>query len=125
MSELGQNPVSDRRGSADGGHDEHQERARALREALIGKTIAGRYVLRGLVGHGGMGAVYEAEHLGLGKRVAIKFIDQEYATDERVVARFAREARAMSAIESAHIVTVFDAGTEDGRPYLVMELLRG
>jgi len=125
MSELGQTPVSDRRGSADGGHDEHHERARALREALIGQTIAGRYVLRGLVGHGGMGAVYEAEHLGLGKRVAIKFIDQEFATDERVVARFAREARAMSAIESAHIVTVFDAGTEAGRPYLVMELLRG
>ncbi|HVH45139.1 MAG TPA: protein kinase [Labilithrix sp.] len=105
--------------------DERQERARAVRESLIGKSIAGRYLLRGLVGHGGMGAVYEAEHLGLGKRVAIKFIDQEFATDERVVARFAREARAMSAIESAHIVTVFDAGTEDGRPYLVMELLRG
>jgi serine/threonine-protein kinase len=105
--------------------DEQQERAQAVREALIGKTIAGRYVLRALVGHGGMGAVYEAEHLGLGKRVAIKFIDPEFATDERVLARFAREARAMSSIESAHIVTVFDAGTEEGRPYLVMELLRG
>lgn len=105
--------------------DERALRARAAREALIGKTIAGRYVLRGLLGHGGMGAVYEAEHLGLGKRAAIKFVDPEFATDEQVVARFAREARAMSAIESAHIVTVFDAGTEDGRPYLVMELLRG
>ncbi len=105
--------------------DQRLERARAAREALIGKTIAGRYLLRGLLGHGGMGAVYEAEHLGLGKRAAIKFVDPEFATDEQVVARFAREARAMSAIESAHIVTVFDAGTEDGRPYLVMELLRG
>jgi serine/threonine protein kinase len=105
--------------------EQREERVRVSREALVGKSIAGRYVLRALVGHGGMGAVYEAEHLGLGKRVAIKFIDQEFATDERVVARFAREARAMSAIESAHIVTVFDAGTEDGRPYLVMELLRG
>src|SRR5215204_1380054 len=104
---------------------EATERARAAREALIGKTVANRYILRGLVGHGGMGAVYEAEHLGLGKRVAIKFVDPEFATEEQVVARFAREARAMSAIESAHIVTVFDAGTEDGRPYLVMELLRG
>jgi eukaryotic-like serine/threonine-protein kinase len=101
------------------------ERARAKREALVGKSIAGRYVLRELIGHGGMGAVYEAEHLGLGKRVAIKFIDSEFATDEQVLARFAREARAMSAMESAHIVTVFDAGTEDGRPYLVMERLRG
>ena len=119
-------PVSSGRGSADGGsYEEQQARARAVREALIGKSIAGRYILRALVGHGGMGAVYEAEHLGLGKRVAIKFIDQEFATDERIVARFAREARAMSAIESAHIVTVLDAGSEDGRPFLVMELLRG
>ncbi len=105
--------------------DADAARARASREALIGKTIASKYVLRGLVGHGGMGAVYEAEHVKLGKRVAIKFVDPEYATDENVVARFAREARAMSAVESAHIVTVFDAGSEDGRPYLVMELLRG
>jgi serine/threonine protein kinase len=105
--------------------DANRDRAHAAREALVGKTIAGRYILRGLLGHGGMGAVYEAEHVGLGKRAAIKFVDPEFATDEKVVARFAREARAMSAIESAHIVTVFDAGTEDGRPYLVMELLRG
>jgi eukaryotic-like serine/threonine-protein kinase len=105
--------------------DEQQARARAAREALVGKMIAGRYVLRGLLGHGGMGAVYEAELLGLGKRYAIKFVDPEFATDETVVARFAREAKAMSTVESPHIVTVFDAGTEDGRPYLVMELLRG
>src|SRR4051794_38100812 len=105
--------------------DEQEQATRAVREALVGKSIAGKYVLRGLVGHGGMGAVYEAEHLGLNRRVAIKFIDQEFATDERVVARFAREARAMSAIESPHIVTVFDAGSDEGRPYLVMELLRG
>lgn len=106
--------------------DESRERAKAGREALVGKSIAGgRYVLRSLVGHGGMGAVYAAEHVGLGKRVAVKFVDPEFATDEQVVARFAREARAMSAVESAHIVSVFDAGTEEGRPYLVMELLRG
>ena len=105
--------------------DASRDRAHAAREALVGKTIAGRYILRGLLGHGGMGAVYEAEHVGLGKRAAIKFVDPEFATDQKVVARFAREARAMSAVESAHIVTVFDAGTEDGRPYLVMELLRG
>lgn len=105
--------------------DEIAVRARAAREGLVGKTIAGRYVIRGLLGHGGMGAVYEAEHIGIGKRAAIKFVDPEFATDEKVVARFAREARAMSAIESAHIVTVFDAGSEEGRPYLVMELLRG
>jgi eukaryotic-like serine/threonine-protein kinase len=99
--------------------------ARAEREALLGQTIAGRYLLRKLIGHGGMGAVYEAEQLGIGKRVAVKFVDPEWAKDERIVTRFAREARAMSAIESAHIVSVLDAGSEHGRPYLVMELLRG
>src|SRR5689334_22274304 len=98
MSELDESPISSKRA------------ARARREALIGRSIAGRYVLRALIGHGGMGAVYEAEHIGLGKRVAIKFIDSEYATDESVLARFAREARAMSSIESAHIVSVFDSG---------------
>ncbi|HVJ90841.1 MAG TPA: serine/threonine-protein kinase, partial [Labilithrix sp.] len=103
---------------------EQEERARA-REALVGTTIASRYVLRAVVGHGGMGAVYEAEDAVARTRVAIKFIDSEFATDERVVARFAREARAMNAVASEHIVSVLDAGTEGGRPYLVMELLRG
>ncbi len=107
------------------GLDAQANRARAAREALVGTTIAGKYALRSLIGHGGMGAVYEAENVAIGKRVAIKFVDPEYAADETVVARFAREARAMSAIESPHIVSVFDAGTESGRPFLVMELLRG
>jgi eukaryotic-like serine/threonine-protein kinase len=105
--------------------DTPEARARAARQALIGMTLANRYTLRGLVGHGGMGAVYEAEHLGLGRRVAVKLVDPEFATEERVLSRFAREARAMSSIESPHIVTVLDAGTENGRPFLVMELLRG
>lgn len=105
--------------------DTPEARARAAREALVGATLAGRYALRRLVGHGGMGAVYEAEHLGLGKPVAVKLVDPEFATDERVVTRFAREARAMSVIDSPHIVTVLDVGAEKGRPFLVMELLRG
>ena len=107
------------------GSDNVLERARAAREALIGQSVAGRYILRALVGHGGMGAVYEAEHLGLGKRVAIKIVDPEWASDERIAFRFAREARAMSSVESPHIVSVSDAGSEGGRAYIVMELLRG
>lgn len=106
------------------GDDEQTARAKS-REALIGQTVAGRYAIRALLGVGGMGAVYEAEHLDLGKPVAIKFVDSEFATDEQVVARFAREARVMSRLDSAHVVTIFDAGSEGGRPYLVMELLRG
>ena len=101
-----------------------REREREL-QALVGRTISGKYAITRLIGKGGMGAVYEAENLGIGKMVALKFVDREFAKDETVASRFAREARAASAIESAHIVTVFDAGMDEGRPFLVMELLRG
>jgi serine/threonine-protein kinase len=71
-----------------------------------------------------VGAVYEAED-AQGAPRAIKILDREWSKDEVVVARFAREARAASAVESPHIVRVFDAGTEAGRPYLVMERIHG
>jgi serine/threonine protein kinase len=81
-------------------------------QELVGKTISGKYAVTRLIGKGGMGAVYEAENLGIGKMVALKFVDREFAKDETVASRFAREARAASSIESAHIVTVFDAGVD-------------
>ena len=106
-----------------------QPRDRADRELelekLVGRTVAGRYKVTKLIGLGGMGAVYEGEHLGIGKKVALKFVDREFAHTEQVASRFAREARAASAIESDHIVQVFDAGMDEDRPYIVMELLRG
>jgi serine/threonine-protein kinase len=95
------------------------------KQDLVGRTVAGKYKILRVIGRGGMGAVYEAENVGIGKRVALKFVDAEYAKDEEVRSRFAREARVAGSIESAHIVTVFDAGMEEERPYLVMELLRG
>ena len=104
--------------------DAERDRARE-REALVGQVVANKYTITRLIGRGGMGSIYEAEHLGIGKKVALKFIDREWAKDELVASRFAREARAANAIESEHVVTVFDAGTENQRPYLVMELLRG
>ncbi len=104
--------------------DPASQRLREL-EAIIGKTISDRYRITALIGSGGMGAVYEAEHTGIGKRVAIKFLTREAAKENTVASRFAREARAASAIESEHIVTVFDAGTDDNLPYIAMELLRG
>jgi serine/threonine protein kinase len=73
-----------------------------------------------------MGLVYEADHLGIGKRVAVKVLLEKYHEDDEVIARFEREARTASAIGDQHIVEVFDAGiTDDGRSYLVMELLVG
>ena len=86
---------------------------------------SGTYRVVRLIGRGGMGAVYEAEHVSTGELVAIKFVDRGLAYDERVTARFEREARAASAVASPHIVRVIDFGSDDGQPYIVMELLRG
>ncbi len=95
-------------------------------DPMLGRVIDGRWKIVKAIGRGGMGVVYEGQNVSIGKRVALKFIDQEYASDPEVVGRFQREAKAASAVESTHIVEVFDTGvTDDGRPYLVMELLRG
>ncbi|HRC56874.1 MAG TPA: protein kinase, partial [Kofleriaceae bacterium] len=94
--------------------------------ALVGRVIAGRYRVTGILGEGGMGAVYIAEHLMLGRKVAIKRLHPELTGDEKAVARFQREARAAAATGHEHIVEVLDLGyAEDGAPYLVMEHLRG
>src|SRR5262245_25340523 len=73
-----------------------------------------------------MGAVYEGQNISIGKKVALKFIDAEFARQPDVASRFQREAEAASLVESAHIVHIFDSGaTDTGIPYIVMELLRG
>ena len=93
--------------------------------SLVGLDV-GKYKIIRLIARGGMGAVYEALNTGIGKRVAMKFVDPELARNADAVARFQREAAAASAVESAHIVTIFDSGsTDDGQPFIVMELLRG
>lgn len=94
--------------------------------ALVGRTIAGRYKIIGLLGEGGMGAVYVAEHTMIGRKVAIKRLHPELASDEKAVQRFQREARAAASTGHEHIVEILDLGyAEDGAPYLVMEYLRG
>lgn len=94
-------------------------------DELIGRRL-GKYDIARVIGRGGMGTVYEAVNSTIGKRVALKVIDASMAQNGDAVARFQREARAASAVESAHIVQIFDSGTtDDGVPYLVMELLRG
>ncbi|HLM74028.1 MAG TPA: serine/threonine-protein kinase, partial [Polyangiaceae bacterium] len=92
----------------------------------IGTVAAGKYKILRLIGRGGMGSVYEAQNVAIGKRVALKFVIVEKSADSSMLARFHREARAISAIDSAHIVQVFDTGeTSEGDPFLVMELLQG
>jgi eukaryotic-like serine/threonine-protein kinase len=88
--------------------------------------VAGKYQILGLIGRGGMGSVWEGRHTSLGTRVAIKFIDQEYADSPEACARFVTEARAAATIQSKHAIQIFDHGVGDnGRPYMVMELLEG
>lgn len=92
----------------------------------IGSIAGGKYKILRLIGQGAMGSVYEAQNVQIGKRVALKFVLVDPYGESSTVARFHREARAISAIESAHIVQVFDTGeTEEGEQFLVMELLHG
>ena len=96
----------------------------ALLEA--GTLVANKYRVRRRLGAGGMGAVYEGEHVEIGKRVAIKVIEHEHARSAELAARFKREARAASAVESEHIVQVFDVGEDPAVGlYMVMEYLAG
>ncbi|WP_438016384.1 serine/threonine-protein kinase [Sorangium sp. So ce315] len=92
--------------------------------SLVGKRVQ-KYEIVRAIGRGGMGMVYEAVNTAIGKRVAMKFVDADLAQNKDAVARFHREAQAASAVESAHIVEIFDAGFADDVPFLVMELLRG
>ncbi|XYH98163.1 protein kinase domain-containing protein [Sorangium sp. So ce1128] len=94
---------------------------------MDGKTLSGRYTLGRVLGRGGMGAVYEADDREQARRVAVKVMNAEIVHSRSAVGRFEREARAASAIQTEHIVRVFDTGVDQdtGSPFLVMELLRG
>jgi Protein kinase domain len=92
-------------------------------ETWIGQTIDDRYVVRRLIGKGGMGIVYEAEQPSLSRRVAIKFL---VADDGALAQRFKREARLASQVVHEHVAQVYDFGrTPEGHDYLVMEYVEG
>jgi serine/threonine-protein kinase len=96
------------------------------REVVAGQVVGGKWRIIRPIGRGGMGAVFEGQNISIGKKVALKFIDAEFATHPDIASRFQREAEAASLVDSAHIVQVFDSGTSDqGIPYIVMELLSG
>jgi serine/threonine-protein kinase len=88
-------------------------------------TRLGSYRITGKLGEGGMGTVYSAEHVELGKRVAIKTLRTELAANAQVRARFVREGRAAASVRHPHVVDVHDVGVHGDVPYLVMELLQG
>src|SRR5512140_767646 len=92
----------------------------------VGGTVGGKYRLVRLLGAGGMGEVYEAQHAGIGRRFAIKVLHPLLAGNQEAVARFQREARAAGGLENENIAAVVDMGNaDDGTPFLVMEYLEG
>jgi len=95
-------------------------------DALLGTVLAGRYRIEQLLGKGGMGAVYRAEHVHMRKAVAVKVLHKEMTAFPEIVARFEREAVAAGRIEHPHVVSASDFGQlDDGSFYLALEFIEG
>ena len=92
----------------------------------VEQVLAGRYVLKSVLGSGNMGTVYRATQLPMGREVAVKLMHSDLVRNPDLVARFEREAQAASTVEHPNAITVYDSGRSvDGQVYIAMELLEG
>jgi beta-lactam-binding protein with PASTA domain/predicted Ser/Thr protein kinase len=97
----------------------------AVSDTLINTLFDGRYRILRKLGSGGMANVYLAEDEDLGRRVAIKILNERYASDDSFNERFRREAKSAAALSHPNIVSIYDRGEGDGRPYIAMEVVEG
>jgi eukaryotic-like serine/threonine-protein kinase len=97
----------------------------ATTDTLLNRVFDGRYVIRRKLGSGGMADVYLAEDQELGRRVALKMLNDRHASDEQFVERFRREAQSAAGLNHPNIVSIFDRGHAEGTYYIAMEYLDG
>ena len=106
--------------------DTSGKRGSEATDPLIGSVVAGRYLVQGFCGAGGIGRVYRAQHVEIGRLVALKVLDPDFTDQEEVLARFEQEARVGAIHHHPNVVQVTDAGrTKDGRRFFVMDFVDG